>query len=309
MSRDPGAFHYHSYTNYLSPVASGSYLTGGMVICPCSGSTLGTVAHASGGNLIHRAADVHLKERRRLILVPRETPLSIPQLENMRRACEAGAVVLPAAPGWYHGVKSLEDLVDFIVARILRSTLHPPFADAAVGRRLKGEAAGQSHGISRHKPTTIARVAGEPAANTGDDSLQSHAVRFAVRAAGGDARLDDACARRGSPFLSLAGSRGNPLLHGHGTERGDGVQSDRGSTNRCLQSANDESAPAGRCFVAAHGDPFHLQLRHGVHRFHILVLAQSAAVVWVGARAGVSLRVTAIPSDSRLWRTSGSARH
>jgi 4-hydroxy-3-polyprenylbenzoate decarboxylase len=90
-----------------------------MVICPCSGSTLSAVVHASGSNLIQRAADVHLKERRRLILVPRETPLSSRQLENMRLACDAGAVVLPASPGWYHGVKSLQDLVDFIVARIL----------------------------------------------------------------------------------------------------------------------------------------------------------------------------------------------
>ena len=114
-----GSLHYHHHTNFLSPIASGSYLTGGMVICPCSGSTLSAVVYASGNNLIHRAADVHLKERRRLILVPRETPLSVRQLENMRQACEAGAVVLPAAPGWYHGVKSLQDLVDFIVARIL----------------------------------------------------------------------------------------------------------------------------------------------------------------------------------------------
>jgi 4-hydroxy-3-polyprenylbenzoate decarboxylase len=77
------------------------------------------VVHAASGNLIHRAADVHLKERRKLIVVPRETPLSIPQLENMKRAAEAGAIVLPAMPGWYHGVRSLDDLVDFIVARIL----------------------------------------------------------------------------------------------------------------------------------------------------------------------------------------------
>lgn len=119
MKSYSGSLHYHHYTNFLSPIASGSYLTGGMVICPCSGSTLSAVVYASGSNLIHRAADVHLKERRRLILVPRETPLSVRQLENMRQACEAGAVVLPAAPGWYHGVTSLQDLVDFIVARIL----------------------------------------------------------------------------------------------------------------------------------------------------------------------------------------------
>ena len=71
-----------------------------------------------GNNLIHRAAEVHLKERRKLILVPRETPLSLAQLDNMRRATEAGAVVLPASPGFYHGATTIADLVDFIVARI-----------------------------------------------------------------------------------------------------------------------------------------------------------------------------------------------
>lgn len=109
----------HRYDDFLAPVASGSFLTGGMVICPCSGSTLSGIAHATGDNLIHRAADVHLKEHRRLIVVPRETPLSTIQLDNMRRIADAGAVVLPAMPGWYHGVETIADLVDFVVARIL----------------------------------------------------------------------------------------------------------------------------------------------------------------------------------------------
>ncbi len=113
-----GEIVYHHYENLLAPIASGSFLTAGMVICPCSGSTLGAVVHGTGENLIHRAASVHLKERRRLIVVPRETPLSTIQLENMRRAAEAGAVVLPAMPGFYHGVESIRDLVDFVVARI-----------------------------------------------------------------------------------------------------------------------------------------------------------------------------------------------
>lgn len=112
-----GTVAYYSYRDLLAPMASGSSLTGGMVICPCSGGTLSAVAHGASENLIHRAADVHLKERRKLILVPRETPLSIVHLDNMRRVVEAGAVVLPAMPGWYHGVQSLGDLVDFVVAR------------------------------------------------------------------------------------------------------------------------------------------------------------------------------------------------
>jgi 4-hydroxy-3-polyprenylbenzoate decarboxylase len=109
----------HHYDDFMAPIASGSFLTGGMVVCPCSGSTLSAIAHAAGTNLIHRAAEVHLKERRKLILVPRETPLSLPQIDNMHRAAQAGAVILPAAPGWYHGVQSVQDLVDFVVARIL----------------------------------------------------------------------------------------------------------------------------------------------------------------------------------------------
>ena len=114
-----GRVDYYEQTDFRAPMASGSALSSGMVICPCSGSTLSAVAHAAGNNLIQRAADVHLKERRKLVLVTRETPLSILQLDNMKRVCTAGGVVLPAMPGWYHGVRTLGDLVDFLVARIL----------------------------------------------------------------------------------------------------------------------------------------------------------------------------------------------
>jgi 4-hydroxy-3-polyprenylbenzoate decarboxylase len=113
-----GVLHYHHYKNLMAPIASGSFLTAAMVICPCSGSTLSAVAHSMGENLIHRAAEVHLKERRKLVVVPRETPLSLPQLKNMQAIHEAGAVVLPAAPGFYHGAATVADLVDFVVARI-----------------------------------------------------------------------------------------------------------------------------------------------------------------------------------------------
>lgn len=113
-----GVVHYHHYKNLMAPIASGSFLTSAMVICPCSGSTMAAIAHAVGENLIHRAAEVHLKERRKLVVVPRETPLSLPQLKNMQAIHEAGAVVLPAAPGFYHGAATVADLVDFVVARI-----------------------------------------------------------------------------------------------------------------------------------------------------------------------------------------------
>jgi 4-hydroxy-3-polyprenylbenzoate decarboxylase len=99
-------------------VASGSFRTDGMAVCPCSCATLGAIVHGTSVNLIHRAAEVHLKERRRLVLVPRETPLSVLHLENMRRAAEAGAVLLPAMPGFYHRPQTIAELVDFIVGRI-----------------------------------------------------------------------------------------------------------------------------------------------------------------------------------------------
>ena len=110
--------HYYHWQDFMAPIASGSFLTDGMVVCPCSGTTLSAIATGVAGNLIQRAAEVHLKERRKLILVPRETPLSLAHIDNMRRVTEAGAVVLPASPGWYHGVKTTQDLVDFVVARI-----------------------------------------------------------------------------------------------------------------------------------------------------------------------------------------------
>lgn len=99
--------------------ASGSALNDGMVICPCSMGTLSAISVGASRSLIERAADVMLKERRRLVLVPRETPLSAVHLQSMLRATRAGAVVLPAAPGFYHRPATVGALVDFIVARIL----------------------------------------------------------------------------------------------------------------------------------------------------------------------------------------------
>ncbi len=116
--KQPGEIIYHHYQDFMSPVASGSFLTCGMVICPCSGGTLGSVASGTSSNLVHRAADVHLKEHRKLVMVLRETPLSLIHIDNMRRVARAGATVLPASPGFYQGATSIRDLVDFVVARI-----------------------------------------------------------------------------------------------------------------------------------------------------------------------------------------------
>lgn len=105
--------------DWFSPVASGSSSSSSMVICPASGGTLSSIAHGASNNLIERAADVALKERRQLILVPREAPYSAIHLENMLKLTQLGAMIIPASPGFYMQPQTVEELVDFIVARIL----------------------------------------------------------------------------------------------------------------------------------------------------------------------------------------------
>ncbi|WP_185267271.1 flavin prenyltransferase UbiX [Halopseudomonas xiamenensis] len=105
--------------DWMSPVASGSGAPAAMVVCPCSTGTLSAIATGASNNLIERAADVTLKERRQLILVPRESPYSTIHLENMLKLSRMGAIILPASPGFYHQPQSIDDLVDFVVARIL----------------------------------------------------------------------------------------------------------------------------------------------------------------------------------------------
>ena len=104
---------------WFSPVASGSAAPAKMVVCPCSTSTLSSIAHGSSNTLIERAADVVLKERGQLILVPRESPLSTIHLQNMLQLSQQGVTIMPAAPGFYHQPESIDDLIDFMVARIL----------------------------------------------------------------------------------------------------------------------------------------------------------------------------------------------
>ena len=105
--------------DWRSPYASGSAKVGGYVVCPCSMATLGTIASGAMQNLIHRAASVALKEGRKLVLMPRETPLSTIHLETMLTAKRAGATILFLAPGFYHGASTIDDLVDFVVGRCL----------------------------------------------------------------------------------------------------------------------------------------------------------------------------------------------
>jgi 4-hydroxy-3-polyprenylbenzoate decarboxylase len=115
---DLGRLRYHHFRDFGAGIASGSFLTGGMVVCPCSMGTVAAIAHGLSQNLIQRAADVHLKERRKLILVPRETPLGLVQLRNLVACAEAGAVVLPAMPAFYTRPRTLRDAIDFIVGRV-----------------------------------------------------------------------------------------------------------------------------------------------------------------------------------------------
>src|SRR5688572_25443574 len=112
------SLHYHHFRDFSAGIASGSFLTAGMAVCPCSMGTVAAIAHGTSENLIHRAADVHLKERRKLVLVPRETPLGLVQLRNLTAVAEAGAVVLPAMPAVYTRPQSVADLVDFVVGRV-----------------------------------------------------------------------------------------------------------------------------------------------------------------------------------------------
>ncbi len=116
---DPALIRVFSKDQWTAPAASGSSVADAMVVCPCTMGTLASIATGSSENLIHRAADVIIKENKKLILVPRETPFSSIHLENMLKLSNLGVVILPPNPGFYQGVKQVSDLVDFVVARIL----------------------------------------------------------------------------------------------------------------------------------------------------------------------------------------------
>jgi 4-hydroxy-3-polyprenylbenzoate decarboxylase len=115
----PGQLQVFGREQWMAPVASGSNAPRAMVVCPCSTGTLSAIATGASNNLIERAADVMLKERRQLILVPREMPLSAIHLEHMLTLARLGITIMPAAPGFYHKPQNINDLVDFVVARIL----------------------------------------------------------------------------------------------------------------------------------------------------------------------------------------------
>lgn len=125
----------HGTGNMAATISSGSFRTDGMIIAPCSMRTVGAIAHGYGENLVHRAADVILKERRRLVLVPRETPLSEIHLENLLKLARMGVCILPPMPAFYNKPASLDDMVDHIVARVLDQFE----IDAALAKRWDGQ--------------------------------------------------------------------------------------------------------------------------------------------------------------------------
>ena len=131
-----GSLTLHSNRDLGATIASGSHGCMGMAIVPCSMKTLAGVAHGLSRNLVERAADVMLKEQRRLVIVPRETPMSLPQLRNMVLCAKAGAMILPAMPAFYQQPKTLDDLADFIAGKILSALgfehdLYPPWTGHA----------------------------------------------------------------------------------------------------------------------------------------------------------------------------------
>ena len=133
-----GSLTVHSNRDLGATIASGSHGCSGMAIVPCSMKTLAAVAHGLSRNLIERAADVMLKEKRRLVIVPRETPMSLPQLKNMVLCAEAGAMILPAMPAFYQMPKTLDDLADFMAGKILSAlgfehTLYPAWTGEIPG--------------------------------------------------------------------------------------------------------------------------------------------------------------------------------
>ena len=139
-----GSLQMYHHKDVAAPIASGSFPIDGMAVVPCSGGTLGRIAHGVSSGLLERAADVCLKERRRLVLVPREMPLSLIHLRNMTAVTEAGAIVLPASPGFYHGPTQIDDLIDMVAGRILsvlgiNSSLMKPWTGPEESSHLGGE--------------------------------------------------------------------------------------------------------------------------------------------------------------------------
>lgn len=141
FSAAPGQLRVFGREEWFAPLASGSNPPDAMVVCPCTMGTLAAIAAGLSGNLIERAADVAIKEGRKLVLVPRETPFSVIHLENMLKLARLGVVILPPSPGFYHHPQKVEDLVDFVVARVLDQLRVPHRLMQRWGEDLEAQAA------------------------------------------------------------------------------------------------------------------------------------------------------------------------
>jgi 4-hydroxy-3-polyprenylbenzoate decarboxylase len=184
----PGRLEVYGREEWFAPVASGSNPPDAMVVCPCSMGTLAAIAQGLASKLIERAADVVLKENRKLILVPRETPLSAIHLENMLRLVRAGAVILPPNPGFYHHPQCVEDMVDFVVARILDQLRVAHTLIPALGRRRRRMSAGVvAEQVRLARPWKCGDMAPVPGL-TPDDVAQITALRATGAAQGRHSR-------------------------------------------------------------------------------------------------------------------------
>lgn len=157
LPADSKLVRLHRLDNLAAAPASGSYLQAGMVVVPCSMGTLGAIASGAGTNLIHRAADVTLKEGRKLVIVPREAPYNLIHIENMRRLMQAGARVIPASPGFYHRPRTITELVDHLVFRIL-DQFGVPHAQATRWTGNEVKMGGDPSRVEERRPARIAPI-------------------------------------------------------------------------------------------------------------------------------------------------------